>query len=103
MLVTQFCPTLCDPMDHRLPGSSVHEILQARVLVGCPVLLQGIFPVQGSNHISVSPALACGFFTTSTTWVSPCQAYLSSNPIHPFADLPLYIFKYLLSQSVKSC
>ena len=32
MLVTQFCPTLCDPMDHRLPGSSVHEILQARVL-----------------------------------------------------------------------
>ena len=26
------CPTLCDPMDCSLPGSSVHGILQARVL-----------------------------------------------------------------------
>ena len=28
----QSCPTLCDPMDHRLPGSSIHRIFQARVL-----------------------------------------------------------------------
>ena len=26
------CPTLCDPMDRRAPGSSVHEILQPRML-----------------------------------------------------------------------
>ena len=30
--VTQSCPTLSDPMDYSLPGSSVHEIFQARVL-----------------------------------------------------------------------
>ena len=30
--VTQSCPTLCDPMDHNLPGSSIHGILQARIL-----------------------------------------------------------------------
>ena len=30
--VTQSCPTLCDPMDCSLPGSSVRGILQARVL-----------------------------------------------------------------------
>ena len=30
--VVQSCPTLCDPMDCSLPGSSVHGILQARVL-----------------------------------------------------------------------
>ena len=30
--VTQSCPTLCDPVDSSLPGSSVHEILQARIL-----------------------------------------------------------------------
>ena len=30
--VAQPCPTLCDPMDCSLPGSSVHEIFQARVL-----------------------------------------------------------------------
>ena len=28
----QLCLTLCDPMDHSLPGSSVHRILQARIL-----------------------------------------------------------------------
>ena len=30
--VTQSCPTLCDPMDCSLLGSSVHGIFQARVL-----------------------------------------------------------------------
>ena len=30
--ITQSCPTLCDPMDCSLPGSSVHGILQARTL-----------------------------------------------------------------------
>ena len=28
----QPCPTLCDPMDRSPPGSSVHAILQARIL-----------------------------------------------------------------------
>ena len=28
----QSCPTLSDPMDCSLPGSSVHEVFQARVL-----------------------------------------------------------------------
>ena len=28
----QSCPTLCDPRDSSLPGSSVHGIVQARVL-----------------------------------------------------------------------
>ena len=30
--VAQSCPTLCNPMDYSLPGSSVHGIFQARVL-----------------------------------------------------------------------
>ena len=30
--VTQSCPTLCDPTDCSLPGSSVQWIFQARVL-----------------------------------------------------------------------
>ena len=32
MKVAQSCPTLCDPMDCSPPGSSVHGILQARIL-----------------------------------------------------------------------
>ena len=30
--VSQLCPTLSDPMDCSLPGSSAHGIFQARVL-----------------------------------------------------------------------
>ena len=30
--VAQSCPTLCDPMDCSLPGSSVHGVFQARIL-----------------------------------------------------------------------
>ena len=30
--VTQSCPTLCDPMDCSLPGSSLHGIFQTRIL-----------------------------------------------------------------------
>ena len=30
--VAQLCPTLCDPMDCSLPGSSVHGIFQATIL-----------------------------------------------------------------------
>ena len=49
-LVTQSCPTLCDPMDCSLPGSSVHgDSLGKNTGVGCHALLQGIFPTQGSN------------------------------------------------------
>ena len=32
MLLAQLCPTLCDPVDCSLPGSSVRGILQARIL-----------------------------------------------------------------------
>ena len=43
-------PTVCNPMDCSLPGSSVHGILQTRITwVECHDLLQGIFPAQGSN------------------------------------------------------
>ena len=44
----QSCPTLCNHMDHSLPGSSVHGMLQPRLLE-YHALLQGIFPTQGSN------------------------------------------------------
>ena len=48
VLVTQLCLTLCNPMDCSSPGSSVHGILQARILEWVTIL-QGIFPTQGSN------------------------------------------------------
>ena len=55
-LVTQLCPTLCDPMDCNPPGSSVHGDSPGRNTgVGCHALLQGILPTQGIEPRS--PAL----------------------------------------------
>ena len=50
LLAAQLRPILCDPMDCSPPGSSVHRILQARILEWVAhFLLQGIFPTWGSN------------------------------------------------------
>ena len=50
MLVAQSCLTLCGLLDCSPPGSSVHGILQLRILEWVAIsLLQGIFPTQGSN------------------------------------------------------
>ena len=50
MLVTQLCPTLCNPVDCSFPGFSVHEKSTGRNTgVDCCALLQGIFPTQRSN------------------------------------------------------
>ena len=47
---SQSCPTLCDPIDCSLPGSSLHGDSPGRNTgVGCHALLQGISPTQGSN------------------------------------------------------
>ena len=43
-LVTQLCRTLCDPMDCSLPGSSIHGILQARILEWVAMPSSGNFP-----------------------------------------------------------
>ena len=53
--VARLCQTLCDPVDYSLPGSSIHGILLARILIcGLHFLFQGFFPTQGSN-----PHLPC--------------------------------------------
>ena len=49
VLVTQSCPTLCDSMDCSPPGSSVHEILQARILKLAIPFSRRVFPTQGLN------------------------------------------------------
>ena len=47
-LVAQSCLTLCHPVDCRSPSSSVHEILQARILEWLPCPSPGYLP-EGLN------------------------------------------------------
>ena len=57
----QSCATFCDAMDLSPPGSSVHGILQARILewIGMP-RFRAIFPTHGSNLRLMSPVVAGG-------------------------------------------
>ena len=50
VLVTQSCPTLCDPMDYSLLGSFAHGFPGKNMGFGSHSLLQRIFPIQGSNR-----------------------------------------------------
>ena len=59
-LITQSCMTVCDPMDYSPPGSSVHGILQARVLEGVSFPTPGYLPYPRTEP--ASPALAGRFF-----------------------------------------
>ena len=49
-LVAQFCPTLCNSMEYRLPGSSVHRDSPVQNTgVGFRALIQGNVLTQGPN------------------------------------------------------
>ena len=65
--VAKSCPALCHPMDCSPPGSSVHGILQARILE--PVPSPRDLPDPGIEP--ASPAWAGGFFTTGTIKEAP--------------------------------
>ena len=47
--VTQLCPTLRDPMDCSLPGSSIHGTSQARVLEWGAIAFSGILLYIDTN------------------------------------------------------
>ena len=63
----QLCLPLCDPIDYSLPGSSVHEILQARILewVAKPSSRGSSWPGNWT-HISCISWTAGRFFTTES-------------------------------------
>ena len=63
--VTQSCPTLRDPMDCSLPGSSVHGIFQARILERFAIpFSRGSSQPKDQNQVS---CIAGIFFTIRAT------------------------------------
>ena len=67
MLVTQSCPTLCDPMDCSPPGSSLHRILQARTLVWVAIPFSRGFSWP-RDQILVSRIVVRFFTIWATSW-----------------------------------
>ena len=69
-LVTQSCQTLCDPTDCSSPGSSVHGILQARILEWIAISFPGLLSdpgIEPSSPVSQADSLP------SETVGKPCQ------------------------------
>ena len=70
----QSCPTLCDPMDCSPPGSSVHGILQERILEWVTMPFSWGSPqLRVRTRSQVSPALAGEFFTAGATWLTKSE------------------------------
>ena len=66
----QSCLTLCNPMDCSLPGSSVHGILQERILEWIAISSSKRSSQGGMEPGSLMPpALAGWFFITSATLI----------------------------------
>ena len=79
MLVTQLCLTLCDPMDCSPPGSSVHGILQARILEWVAI--------DVGFKSTASKALCPGLWTASFQWeVGPPLQLTNQIPPHWSGD-----------------
>ena len=73
-LTIQLCLTLCDPMDGSLPGSSVHGILQARILewLAIPFSKGSSWP-RGRTRVL---CIAGRFFTVWAKGKIKCSKYL---------------------------
>ena len=104
-LIAKLCPTLCDPMDYCPPGFSVHGISQAKILVCCHILLQGIFPTQKSN-LSLLCLLHWQADSSPLSHVGSPHILMLRGIIFPIADLrylkdyksfsfPLFLFPCL--------
>ena len=78
VLVARLCPTLCDPMDCSPPGSSVLEILQARILEWVASSCS-----RGSSRPRLepgSPALQADALPSELLWK---QRFSKSSQTHP--------------------
>ena len=94
----QLCMTLWDLMDYNPPGSSVHGILQARILewVAMPSS-RGIFPTQGSNQCHLCPL---HWQAGSLPLTSPGKPFNSLICIFFLCKLCLFFFFFTLQYCI---
>ena len=83
--VAQSCPTLSNPMDCSLPGSSVHGIFQARV------------PEWGATAFSTITSLGLTYFITGSLCLfTPFTYFAYLSPPAPGSDQSVLCFYYFV-------
>ena len=85
-LVTRSCSTLCNPMDHSPPGSSVHGILRARTLEGVATLIS-----RGSSWPGDQTCVSCIGRSVLYHWATR-EALCGYTTIHFYVYLLMYIW-----------
>ena len=78
--VAQSCPTLSDPMDCSLPGSSVHGIFQARVLewgaiAFSNIIYSGMYILIPTSYFIPPPLVTMFAFYKSVSKVSSLVSF----------------------------
>ena len=88
----QLCLTLCDPKDCSPPGSSLHGILQVRILewVAMPST-RGSSPPRDRTGISFVSCIAGGFFTSWVTREAPSKWSVIPQTFHHCPLLPCFL------------
>ena len=82
--VAQSCPTLSDPMDCSLPGSSIHGIFQAGVLTLLPKnSTSGTYPRDGKTymHKNSKPFCCCSVLKSCPTLRDPMDCSTPGFPV----------------------
>ena len=94
--VAQSCPTLSDPMDCSLPGSSVHGIFQARVLEWGAIAFSGkhciswhYWLLTTSSYIKLSKQKKNNLWLISTVKVQQGSSLNSLSHISNLLSLPI--------------
>ena len=95
VLAALSCPTLCNPMNCSPPGSSVHGILQAKILEWVAILFsRGIFLTQGPNPGLLHCRQTFYHLSQQGSWVHPVDGtqkiLVGLNFLHHFWHASLY-------------
>ena len=95
--VVQSCPTLSDPMDCSLPGSSIHGIFQARVLEWVAIAFSAIAVEHGLNC-----SKACGVFLDQGSNLYLLRWQADSLALNHQGSLPIF-FNTFFNDVFKCC
>ena len=106
MLIAQSCPTLCDPMDCSPPGSSIHGILQARILEWvaisfCKEYMEELYKKDlndQNNHDGMITHLESDIFECGLKWALES---ITMNKASGGDGIPVKLFQSLKDDAVK--